>query len=76
MPDEPPAEPTPMPERPADGPPPAASGNGDEAAARLVAMKMALEGASREAVAEHLADAYGLERSEALLDDVYARVEK
>jgi hypothetical protein len=45
----------------------------DKAAARLVAMKMALEGASREEIDRHLADNYSLASREKLLDDVLAR---
>ncbi|MGZ8621873.1 MAG: hypothetical protein ACXWW8_04720 [Solirubrobacterales bacterium] len=66
-------EPTPLPEPPSEEPPPAAATNGSADGARLVAMKMALEGASREKVAAHLADAYGLSDSDALLTDVFAR---
>ncbi len=68
-------EPTPLPEPPSEEPPPAAAenGNGNIDGARLVAMKMALEGASREEVAEQLADAHGLNDSDALLDDVFTR---
>ncbi len=70
-------EPTPLPEPPSEEPPPAAAArNGDDAGARLVAMKMALDGSTREAVAGHLAEAYGLTDSDALLDDVFARVAK
>jgi hypothetical protein len=48
----------------------------DEAAARLVAMKMALDGSPREDVERHLAESYELPRADRLLDDVYARVGK
>ena len=70
-------EPSPMPEPvplpdPGEEPPPAA--NGDDAGARLVAMKMALDGAPREEIAKHLAESYDLADAEALLDDVLARV--
>ena len=70
-------EPTPLPEPPPEEPPPAAkgaNGNGDDSGARLVAMKMALDGCSREEVARHLAESHDLADSEALLDDVFARV--
>ena len=70
---EPVPEPTPLPEPPSEEPPPAATTNGDDAGARLVAMKMALEGTPREEVAAHLADVYGLSDSDALLDDVFTR---
>jgi outer membrane biosynthesis protein TonB len=46
---------------------------GDKAAARLVAMKMALDGSSREEIDGHLAAKYGLEDNEKLLDDVLSR---
>jgi hypothetical protein len=45
-------------------------------AARLVALKMALDGSTREEVAGHLADEYGLRDSDALLDEVFARAGK
>ena len=45
----------------------------DVAAARLVAMKMALEGASRDEIAAHLSDNYELSHADKLLDDVLAR---
>jgi len=45
----------------------------DVAAARLVAMKMALEGAPREEIERHLDDNYDLENADELLDDVLAR---
>jgi hypothetical protein len=65
---EPPAVPEPQPDQP-----PAAV-NGDDTAARLVAMKMALDGSSREEIAKHLADSYGLGESDELLDAVFERV--
>jgi DivIVA domain-containing protein len=65
---EPPLIPEPHPEPPA----PAANG-ADEQAARLVAMKMALDGSSREAVAKHLAANYQLEDTDALLNTVFER---
>lgn len=68
---EPPSIPEPSPEPPA----PAANG-ADEQAARLVAMKMALDGASRDEVARHLADKYGLGDSGGLLDQVFERAAK
>jgi outer membrane biosynthesis protein TonB len=83
---EPVPEPTPEPvPEPTPGEPPgpepgepAADGNGgslssDKAAARLVAMKMALDGASREEIDAHLAANYDVENREKLLDDVLAR---
>ncbi len=77
---EPPREPEPQPDPPSipepqpDPPAPAAINGSDEKAARLVAMKMALDGSSREEVAEHLASAYSLDDSEDLLDLVFERV--
>ena len=65
----------PLPEPTPDEPPPAAA-NGDDAGARLVAMKMALDGASREEITEHLAESYDLADAETLLDDVFARVRR
>jgi len=50
--------------------------NGDESGARLVAMKMALDGASRKQIEQHLAETYGLSDSGKLLDDVLARAGK
>ena len=64
--------PEPTPDEPADE-----DGNGersgDKSAARLVAMKMALDGSSREEIEEHLAENYDVEHTEKLLDDVLAR---
>jgi DivIVA domain-containing protein len=71
--------PTPIPEpepplTPEPEPPlPAASNGADEQAARLVAMKMALDGSSREEVERHLAQSYELGDTGKLLDDVFAR---
>jgi hypothetical protein len=47
--------------------------NGDVAAARLVAMKMALDGASRDEIAAHLEESFSLSSTDELLDDVLAR---
>jgi hypothetical protein len=68
-------EPTPPPgetDRPAAGP---ANGEraGDDAAARLVAMKLALDGSSREEAREQLAADYDVADLDALLDEVYAK---
>jgi vacuolar-type H+-ATPase subunit H len=68
---EPPLIPEPHPEPPA----PAANG-ADEQAARLVAMKMALDGSSREEIAKHLAENYELSDSGELLDAVFERAGK
>jgi hypothetical protein len=73
---EPPREPEPAPEpirepQHPDELPPAA---GSEAGARLVAMKMALEGSSRDEVERHLASSYQGVDTARLLDDVFARL--
>jgi outer membrane biosynthesis protein TonB len=44
----------------------------DPVAARLVAMNMALDGASREAIEAHLAENYALDDAAAIVDDVLA----
>ncbi|MEA2466647.1 MAG: hypothetical protein QOJ57_773 [Thermoleophilaceae bacterium] len=44
----------------------------DTTGARLVAMNMALDGASREAIEGHLAETYALEDAGAIVDDVLA----
>jgi hypothetical protein len=88
-PPDPPAPPTPEPEAPAEEQPPpapaskkvepapkAASGNDDSQAARLVAMKMALDGASRDEIASELDTSYTLADRDALLDDVLAKAGK
>jgi vacuolar-type H+-ATPase subunit H len=49
---------------------------GEAGAARLVAMNMALEGASREEVEKRLAGEFEVDDREALLDDVFSRVGK
>ena len=54
--------------------PPAASD--DSQSARLVAMKMALDGASREEIDAELASSYSLDDRNALLDDVLAKAGK
>lgn len=87
----PPAEPEPMPPEPEIEPPAPAQpdrespelGNGfgsershDSTAARIVAMKMALDGASRDEIAGHIAGNYEIDASEKLLDDVMARAKR
>jgi DivIVA domain-containing protein len=47
----------------------------DEAGARLAALNLALGGAPREETAAYLAEHFGLAEPDALLDDVYARVD-
>jgi outer membrane biosynthesis protein TonB len=75
---EPVPEPTPDPvPEPTPEEPPGDAANGgrsaDKSAARLVAMKMALDGSSREEIEAHLAENYDVEHTEKLLDDVLAR---
>ena len=53
-------------------PPDAIAKPDDSAAARLVAMNMALDGASREAIEGHLAENYELADAGSLVDDVLA----
>jgi DivIVA domain-containing protein len=55
-------------------PEPAATVNGDEAGARLIALNMALSGTPRDETARFLAEHYELADAEALLDDVYSQV--
>jgi hypothetical protein len=71
----PPTEPDPAPPSAADGPAtvPASSGNGDDSAARLVAMKMALDGKGRDEIATELDSRFGSSDRSPLLDDVLAR---
>jgi DivIVA domain-containing protein len=65
-------EPEPEPEPDAGaGAAPNGARSGDEAGARLVALNMALEGASREDAGRYLAAHYELADAAALLDDVY-----
>jgi outer membrane biosynthesis protein TonB len=88
---EPPGEPEPQPPEVPEPTPPGGdrpsteqlleqlkSGNSrpDEGAARLVAMKMALDGKPRDEVERHLAENYDLAGAGALLDDVYSRAGK
>lgn len=75
---EPPATPEPEPPPIPEPTPASISANGgepnpDKAAARLVAMKMALDGASREEIDAHIAQNYDVENRDKLLDDVLAR---
>jgi outer membrane biosynthesis protein TonB len=82
---EPIPEPTPPPEtpqtpEPVSSAPAGANGGdaaaGDDSAARLVAMKLALDGTSREAAREQLAAEYDVADLDGLLDDVYAKAGK
>lgn len=68
---EPVPEPAPVPDEPADE----ANGarSADKSAARLIAMKMALDGSSREEIEAHLEANYDVENRDKLLDDVLAR---
>jgi hypothetical protein len=69
-------EPDPAPPSAADGPataPATASNGGDESAARLVAMKMALDGRGREEISSELDSRFGATDRSGLLDDVIAR---
>jgi DivIVA domain-containing protein len=63
-----PEPPAPVPEPP----PGAAPKNGDSAAARIVALDMALSGTSREDADQFLAENYDVPDRAALLDEVYA----
>jgi hypothetical protein len=65
------AEPEPEPEAPADAP---AAGNGDEAAVRLVAMKLAVEGKDPAAIEAELIERFGPGDRTDLLKDVLSRV--
>jgi hypothetical protein len=51
-------------------------GNGDDAASRLLAMKLALEGKDRDEIATELVEKFGAADRGALLDDVLARAGK
>jgi hypothetical protein len=63
-----------VPTTPPTEPHPAArSGNGDDAAARLVAMKLAVDGKGREEIEAELTQRFGPGDRSALLDDVLAR---
>jgi DivIVA domain-containing protein len=72
---EPPApepEPEPEPAPAAAAPPPTQVPNGDAAAARIVALDMALSGTPRAETERYLAEHYDVPDREALLDEVYA----
>ncbi|MGH2952817.1 MAG: hypothetical protein ACRDK9_02195 [Solirubrobacterales bacterium] len=76
---EPSPDPMPEPEPPPDEGTPPAAANGarsDEVGARLVALNMALEGASREQIEAKLAADYDLEDRAKLLDEVIAAAGK
>ena len=67
-PEAPVSPPTPSEEQPA-----AATGNGDDAAERLVAMKLAVDGSDRAAIEAELESKFGSRDRTALLDDVLSR---
>jgi DivIVA domain-containing protein len=75
---EPPAPPAaaapepPAPPAAAAAPEPSAAKNGDSAAARIVALDMALSGTAREDTDQYLAEHYDLPDRAGLLDEVYA----
>ena len=68
--EEQPAEPEPEPE---PTPAPAADSEGAEGA-RLIALNMALNGTPREETARYLQENFELQNTDAILDEVYARV--
>jgi len=74
----PPLEPEPptIPEPGPEPPTPAAANGADDQAARLVAMKMVLDGSSREDIAKHLSANYKLADTDELLDAVFERAGK
>jgi len=65
--------PEPAPPEPPAAEQPASAGVGHEGA-RVIALNMALGGASREETARYLSENFELDDPEALLDEVYARV--
>jgi hypothetical protein len=67
--------PTPDPEPPPQGPT-AAGANGDDAAARLVAMKLAVDGKGREEIEAELSARFGPGDRSGLLDDVLSRARR
>jgi outer membrane biosynthesis protein TonB len=77
---EPTPDPVPEPTPPPDEGTPPTAGNGaksgDAVAARLVAMNMALEGATRDEIERALASDYALDDAPGLIDDVLAKAGK
>jgi hypothetical protein len=79
-----PAESPGAPEAPVSSPAPehptvdqaASGGNGHDAAERLVAMKLAVDGKSREQIDSELTEKFGAADRSALLDDVLSRIER
>jgi vacuolar-type H+-ATPase subunit H len=59
---------------PSEPHPAAGGGDGDDAAARLVAMKLAVDGKGREEIEAELTEKFGPGDRSALLDDVLSRV--
>lgn len=54
--------------------PASAGGNDDEVSARLVATKLAMDGADRDAIRERLQCDYELEDADGLIDDLFERL--
>ncbi len=50
--------------------------SGDLEGARLVALNMALDGASRDQISQHLRESHGVSDSADLLDEVYASIDR
>lgn len=74
QPPDPPSAEAPDPRPPMPTPEPAADSNGgDDSAARLVAMKMALDGKARDEISSELDSRFGASDRSGLLDDVLAR---
>jgi hypothetical protein len=69
-----PVSPSPSPSPPPPAAEPAAVGSRDLSAARLVAIEMAVAGRTRDQVAEHLREAFHVDDTGALLDDVFGAV--
>jgi hypothetical protein len=70
---EPQPEPVPVPEPEPELDPEPQPGNGDDAAARLVAMKLAVDGTDRAEIEGQLNEKFGPADRSALLDDVLSR---
>jgi V/A-type H+/Na+-transporting ATPase subunit G/H len=69
------SKPQPEPESPGahEAPVSPPAGNGDDAAERLVAMKLAVEGRDRAAIEAELSERFGASDRSAMLDDVLSR---
>jgi hypothetical protein len=70
---EPQPQPVPTPDPEPSPPGPIAGANGDDAAARLVAMKLAVDGKGREEIEAELSARFGAGDRSGLLDDVLSR---